>query len=156
MKKIKYIDIKNILIKNSLEVNSKISDNEEFLKLKSIANASNNDLSFFSNEKYLNNLKNINAKACLIEEKFTKFLPENCEPIIVIDPYLALAIISNIFNDEILNSNGIIAKETSINSKSKIGKNVQINTFTTICENTDILENVYIGSNSNIGPNVLI
>ena len=44
--KIKYIDIKNIG-KNSLEIISDISDNEEFFNLKSIANASMNDVSFF-------------------------------------------------------------------------------------------------------------
>ena len=29
------------------------------------------------------------------------YLPKNCEPIIVKDPYLALALISNLFNDEV-------------------------------------------------------
>ena len=70
MKKIKYIEIKEILEKNSLKVKSKISDDEIFLSLKTISNSSENDLSFFSNIRYLNDLKKIKAKACLIEEKF--------------------------------------------------------------------------------------
>ena len=155
-KKIKFIDIKNILKKNSLEVRSKISDNENFLKLKSITNSSINDLSFFSNIKYLNDLKNIKAKACLIEEKYIKFLPENCEPIVVSDTYLALALISNLFNDEIVNSNGVISKQSSLDINLKIHKNVQINHFSSIYKNTEICENVYIGSSSTIGPNVYI
>ncbi len=155
-KKIKFIDIKNILKKNSLEVRSKISDNENFLKLKSITNSSINDLSFFSNIKYLNDLKNIKAKACLIEEKYIKFLPENCEPIVVSDTYLALALISNLFNDEIVNSNGVISKHSSLDINLKIHKNVQINHFSSIYKNSEICENVYIGSSSTIGPNVYI
>ncbi len=156
MKKIKYKKIKEILEKNSLEVKSKISDEEIFLNLKTISNSSKNDLSFFSNIRYLNDLKKIKAKACLIEEKFINYLPDNCYPIIVMDPYLALAFISNLFSDEIFQSNGIISSNTSVDSKSKIEKNVQINSFTTIFHNTEIKENSYIGSNSSIGPNVII
>ena len=123
MKKIKYIEIKKILEKNSLEVSSELSENEIFSNLKTISNSSENDLSFFSNIRYLNDLKKIKAKACLIEKKFIKYLPDNCYPIIVKDPYLALAFVSNLFNDEIIRSNGIISNNTSIDSNSKIDKN---------------------------------
>ena len=156
MKKIKYIEIKEILEKNSLEVKSTISDEQIFLSLKTISNSSENDLSFFSNIRYLKDLKKIKAKACLIDEKFINYLPDNCYPIIVKDPYLALAFVSNLFNDEVINSNGIISKNSSIDLKSKIEKNVQINSFTTIYHNTEIKEDTYIGSNTSIGPNVII
>ena len=156
MKKINYLEIKEILEKNSLEVNSTISDEEIFFSLKTISNSSDNDLSFFSNIRYLNDLKKIRAKACLIEQKYINYLPKNCHPIIVEDPYLALAFVSNLFNDEKIQSNGIISKNTSIDSKSKIEKNVQINSYTIISHKTEIKEGAYIGSNSNIGPNVII
>ena len=156
MKKIKYIEIKQTLEKNSLEVNSQISNNENFSSLKTILNSSENDLSFFSNIRYLNDLKKIKAKACLIEEKYISYLPKNCYPIIVKDPYLAFAFISNLFNDEVLKSNGIISNNTSIHSNSKLKKNVQINPFTIIFQNTEINESSFIGSNSTIGPNVFI
>ena len=156
MKKIKYKDIKQILEKNSLEVYSKISEQEIFSNIKTISNSSNNDLSFFSNSKYINDLKKIKAKACLIEKKFINYLPNNCNPIIVKDPYLALALLSNLFNDEILKSNGIISNNTAIDTNSKIEKNVQINPFTIILQNTKIKDGTYIGSNSSIGPNVII
>ena len=129
MKKIKYIEIKNLLEENSLEIKSEISNDEIFLNIKTISNSSIDDLSFFSNLKYLNDLKNIKAKACLIEDKYIEFLPKNCKPIIVKDPYLALALITNVFNKEIYKSNGVISKNSIINSKSKIHKNVQINDF---------------------------
>ena len=156
MKKIKYIEIKELLEKNSLEVKSTIPDEQIFLSLKTITNSSENDLSFFSNIKYLNDLKKIKAKACLINKKYINFLPNNCYPIIVKDPYLALAFVSNLFNDEVIKSNGIISKNTSIDLKSKIEKNVQINSFTKIYHNTEIKEDTYIGSNASIGPNVII
>ncbi len=156
MKKIKYLHIKKIFEKNLIEVNAKISDEEIFSSIKTIQNSKSNDLSFFSNQKYLSQLKKIKAKACLIEDKFVKFLPKNCIPIIVKDPYYALAIISNMFNNHILKSNGTISNSSSIHSHTKILENVQINQFAVINEKTEIHENVYIGSNSSIGPNVII
>ena len=156
LKKIKYKDIKKLLEDNSLEVKSDIHNNEIFTNIKSISNSSSSDLSFFSNQKYLNELKKIKAKACLIEEKFANYLPNNCKPIVIKDPYLALALISNLFNDEFLESNGIISSNSNISSKSKIKHNVQINPFSMIYENTEVHENVYIGTNCSIGPNVLI
>ena len=115
-KKIKYLDIKNVLENNSIEVISEISEDENFSSIKTIANSTDKDISFFSNHKYLNDLKIIKAKACLIQKQFADHLPKNCKPIIVSDPYLALALISNIFNDEVFKSNGVISKNTNIYS----------------------------------------
>ena len=156
MKKIKYKEIKELLNKNSLEIISNISDDEIFSSVKTISNASDKDLSFFSNQRYLDSLKNIKAKACLIENKYKEHLPKNCEPIIVKDPYLALALISNLQSEDSFKSNGILSKYAIVNSQSNLHKNVQINPFCVIHENTEIFENVYIGPSSSIGPNVII
>ena len=156
MKKIKYKEIKELLNKNSLEIISNISDDEIFSSVKTISNASDKDLSFFSNKRYLDSLKNIKAKACLIENKYKEHLPKNCEPIIVKDPYLALALISNLQSEDSFKSNGILSKNAIVNSQSILHKNVQINPFCVIHEDTEIFENVYIGPSSSIGPNVII
>ena len=156
MKKIKFIDIKNLLAKNSLEVISGISNNEIFLNIKTLVKSTENDLSFFSNIKYLNDLKTTCAKACFIQKQYTSYLPQNCLPIIVEDPYFALALTSTLFSNELNKSNGIISQNSDINSLSKLNKNIQINSFTTVYSNVEISENVYIGSNSSIGPNVVI
>ena len=156
MKKIKYKEIKELLNKHSLEIFSNISDDEIFSSVKTISNASDKDLSFFSNLRYLDSLKNIKAKACLIENKYKEHLPKNCEPIIVKDPYLALALISNLQSEDSFKSNGILSKNAIVNSQSNLHKNVQINPFCVINEETEIFENVYIGPSSSIGPNVII
>ena len=156
MKKIKYSEIKKLLKKNSIEVDSKLDLGEVFNSIKTLSHSTNNDLSFFSNSKYLNQLSKIKAKACIIEKKYSKYLPNNCEPLIVDKPYLALALISKLFYDNNLKSNGIISNNSEIDSNCKIHKNVQINSFSKINENSEIFENVYIGSNSNIGPNAII
>ena len=155
-KKIKFLVIKTLLKDNSIEVNSEISEEETFSSIKTILNATDNDISFFSNQKYLNDLKKIKAKACLIESKFAELLPKNCKPIIVNDPYLALALISNIFNDDLLRSNGVISNNANISLETKIYNNVQVNSFSIVNDNTELHDNVYIGSNCSIGPNVVI
>ena len=80
MKKIKFKEIKNILEENSIQIISNISDDAIFSNIQTISNSNHSDLSFFSNKKYLNELKKIKAKACLIENQFIQYLPKNCEP----------------------------------------------------------------------------
>ena len=156
MSKIKYSEIVENLTKLSIEVNSEVDSEETFTKINTIQNSKKNDLTFFSNIKYKNDLINISAKACLIKEEFINFLPENCKPIIVKDPYLALASLSKLFSKKINISTGKISKSCSINNNSKLGKNIQIDNFTFIDDEVLIGDNVIINSNCKIGPNVTI
>tara|TARA_X000000950_G_scaffold260146_1_gene329257 strand:+ start:112 stop:1098 length:987 start_codon:yes stop_codon:yes gene_type:complete len=156
LKNINYSDIKKILEDNGLNINSNLLEDELFTDIKTIENSTANDLSFFTNQRYVNDLKKIKAKACLIKDEHAVFLPKNCEPIITKDPYLALALITSIYNIEKITSNGKISNNSEINVNSKLHKNVQLNPFSIINKNTEIYEDVYIGSNSTIGPNVVV
>ncbi len=64
MKTIKYSDIVVRLNQNLIEVKSDIKDDEEFSGINSLLNAQKEDISFFSNIKYVDNLKICKAKAC--------------------------------------------------------------------------------------------
>ena len=88
-------------------------------------------------------MKEYKSKACLIENKYKEHLPKNCEPIIVKDPYLALALISNLQSEDSFKSNGILSKNAIVNSQSNLHKNVQINPFCVIHEDTEILKCIY-------------
>ena len=68
MKKIKYKEIKELLNKNSLEIISNISDDEIFSSVKTISNASDKDLSFFSNQRYLDRFKKYKSKSMFNRE----------------------------------------------------------------------------------------
>ena len=125
LKKIKFSQIIDVLNQNSIEFNSEIPLNEMFLSIKSLSNATNQDLSFFTNLKYLKKLKEIKAKACIIESKYIPYLPKTCKPIIVNEPYLVLAILTNIFNDGKIISNGLISNKSFVSNNSILHNNIQ-------------------------------
>ena len=156
MKKIKYSDIKSRLKSLSIDVNSYLGDDVYFEGINTITKASENEISFFSNIKYIDQLKLCKAKACVINKKYEKYLPSSCQPIIVNDPYLIFAHLIDLFDDISEFSNGIISSNINLNKTSIIHKNVQIDSFANIQNDTEIHNNVIIGSNSVIGPNVII
>ncbi len=156
MNKIRYLDIVNQLKKNSIEIESNIDSEFIFSGINTLLKSRTNDLTFFSNTKYIQDLKKCKAKACLIEYKYSHCLPEKCTPIITNDPYLALAFISELFNNQKSFSNGTISKNVTISNNSKLHSNIEIGDYCTILDETEIFDNVIIGSNSKIGPNVQI
>ena len=156
MKQIRYSQIIKELNNNSIKINSHLKEETPFFNLSPIQTSNLNELTFFSNIKYLKYLKSTKASACLISKEYAKYLPNTCKPIIVNDPYSAFAILSKLFFDNNNISNGIISNFVNINNMSKLSKNIQIDDFSCIDEDTIIEENVKIGSNTKIGPNVHI
>ena len=155
MKKIKFKKITEIFNNQSIDYNSVIDSDDYFTSINSISNASNQELTFFSNKIYLNQLLKTNAKACLINSEYVDYLPKSCKPILVEKPYYALACISEIFlkqeyDYKILKNNRQFQESKLIDQTCKISPNVTINS------NSTLKEKVVIGANTNIGPNVII
>ena len=92
-------------------------------------------------------------KACLITKEDSNLLPTSCSAIIVDDPYLSFACLSNLFKDD-EKSSGVISDNTFIQNNVNISKNVQIDSFTSILNDSKIGRNVKIGPNCCIGPYV--
>jgi len=153
--KITYFDIKNLLISNNINPVSELNDNELFTSLNSITNANENELTFFNDYSQLKKLEKTKAKACLINNKYVKYLPTTTISILVEDTYNSFAILSNLFSLNIA-SNGIISDYSLINDTSVLKKNIQIDPFVDIRENCYVNDNVVIHSNCKIGPNVVI
>ena len=83
------------------------------------------------------------------------YLNNSCAPIIVEDPYLAYALVSN-FAYPSNKSNGRIHDSVNISSLSTIDHNVQINANVIIKDNCKINKEVIIHENVVIGPDVNI
>lgn len=148
-------EIKNFLSKNNIHIITNFNDNDIISDLASLNKAQSNELSFFTSKTSLKLLKNTSAKGCIIEKDNLKLLNINSKYIIVENPYLTFAFLTNFFYNTNI-SNGVVSKKTSIHKEVNLKKNVQIDSFTIIKENTIIEENVIIYGNSVIGPNVEI
>ena len=154
-KKINFESVKNYLNKHSVELKTTLDENITFNNVNSINKSGSDDLTFFHNKKYLNQLKTTKAKACLIHDQYLSYLNKKCIPIIVNDPYLAYALISNLLCPSI-KSNGLVHHNTYISSDCLIQNKVQINANVIINNNCVINDNVIIFENSVIGPDVTI
>jgi len=152
-KKITLEEIEKFLRNFSIKISTNFNKGEIFLGINSITSASTKDIIFYNDYKYLLLLKDTKAKACLITKKNSNLLPETCGAIIVDNPYLCFACLSNLFKDE-EKSNGVISDNILIQDNVNILKNVQIDSFTSIFHDTKIGSNVKIGPGCSIGPYV--
>ncbi|MEO1958589.1 MAG: LpxD N-terminal domain-containing protein, partial [Nautiliaceae bacterium] len=69
----------------------------EITGINTLADAKENELSFFHNEKYKKYLSKTKASAVLIEKKFKDLLPKDTIALITDEPYLKLALLSKYF-----------------------------------------------------------
>jgi UDP-3-O-[3-hydroxymyristoyl] glucosamine N-acyltransferase len=141
-----------------LQINLELQQDLEITSLNTLENANKNELSFFQNEKYENDLKNTKAAAVLIDEKYKNLVPQNTIAIFDNEPYLKLALATEIFKDEIPLKNGkeIQIGQNCIIDNVNFGKNVIIKDNVTIMPGAYIGDNVTIEENSFIYPNVTI
>ena len=148
-------EIKNFLNNNKIDIITNFDDYDVILDLASLDNANKNQLTFFTSQKNLQHLINTKAEGCIIDNENSKFLNKKTKYIIVENPYLTFAYLTNFFYNNNI-SNGLIDKNSYIHKKVDLSQNIQIDSFSIINERTKIGENVIIYGSSVIGPNVEI
>tara|TARA_Y100001970_G_scaffold284283_1_gene401319 strand:- start:264 stop:1241 length:978 start_codon:yes stop_codon:yes gene_type:complete len=147
--------IKQILFENKIKFTSNLNDDDNFKSIESIQSSNKSSIIFLFDNKYLNNLQNVNAKCCVLKPENIKFLSDKIKYISVQNPYLAFACLSNLFSP-INKSNNTISNNANITDNQIFPSNVQIDSYTSIGKNTFIDEFTIIHSNCSIGPNVKI
>jgi UDP-3-O-[3-hydroxymyristoyl] glucosamine N-acyltransferase len=118
----------------------------------SLAKAKKNSVCFYNDSKYKNDLSKTKAGIVIIEksnESLTR-IPK----ILVNDPYLAYAKVSNLFTKK--QKKSIIHKSLVFGTDFKIGTNPKIDPYVAVGDNVSIGDNVHISSNVTIGSNVTI
>lgn len=130
--------------------------------IKSLPNASENDISFLSSGQYQDKFLASKAGFCFIEEKNVSKIPSSMLGIVVKNPYYAYSQIvkhfyevkpvnfssQNIHPTAKIAENSQIAPNVVIGCNVEIGKNTQINAGAVIADNVIIGENCVIGANS--------
>ena len=150
-----FSDIINYLNDNDIIVNHNVIDDLIISNIASLQNAEPTHITFFNDQKLLPLLKKTKASLCIIEDKFKNFLPSTCQSLIVDNPYLSFAHLTNFFIKNPV-SNSIVNKKASIDEDSILSNNIQIDPNVIIYKKTIIKDNVIIYGNSTIGPNVTI
>ena len=135
------------------------NSNIEINALNTIQDAQKNQLTFLENEKYAKYIKNSNASAILIKQKYINDLPKHIVPLVCDEPYISLAKISKLFAPNIYETNGpklIKGKNSQIASNTNLGYGVNIGSNCVIMPGVYIGDNVTIGDNTIIYPNTVI
>jgi len=127
--------------------------------LNSLLDATQSELTFLENKKYVNDLKNTKAAAILVNLENSKEVPSSTIAIICEEPYLFLAKISKLFAPNVIEMDGekpLIGGGTKVMPNVYIGKDSVVGSDCTIMAGAFIGDNVKIGNNTIIYPNVTI
>lgn len=140
---------------------SKAIGNEQLTinNVATLQNATQGEISFVSNPKYIKLLESTNASAVILPPKLAIDFEGNA--LVNDDPYLTFAKVVNIFHkpaspQAYIHSSAIIADDASIGENVNIAANVVINSGVSIGSNSIIGAGSVINENSSIGSSALI
>ena len=128
---------------------------DENLVINSVAtldNARADQITFFSNEKYLPKVKTASAGAVIVPKE----LESPASLLIADDPYYALMQIVVLIHGHRPHNVGGISEKASIADSASIGKGTNIHDFATISDNATIGDDCNIYPGAFIGPNTSV
>lgn len=120
-----------------------------------IDKATNKEISFLSNQKYLAAAKETQAAACIIDKKNAGHLPNSTIALVSDNPYVSYAKAAN-FLHPATKIEAKISDKASISESAVIGNNCFIGDNVVIGDNAQIGDNCVIHHNVIIGDNVII
>jgi len=170
-KEIDFLNLKEVSDICKISLDSKYKDKKIF-DAKNLDEATENDITFFSDSKYINQAKKTKARACITSDNLSKLLPSITIPLLSNIPLINFYKIVNKFypdaasdDENIFNAkekkNIYVGKNCLIDYRSRIGDKTKIGNNVIIKKNVCIGKNCIIGSNvilenALIGDNVLI
>ena len=132
--------------------------NIEISSFGNLLDSKSSQIAYINSSKYISDLKKTNSGAVILKASFLSACTTNA--LVVKDPYIAFAKLTNVFASKQGVVKGIdkTAKlnDANIGSGCAIGKGVKLGKNCTIGANTVIEDNVTIGDNANISHNVCI
>ena len=152
---------------NTLSKQIKNAKNLKIFNIKTLDQASKNDITFLNSIKYKSLAINTKAGVCVTSKNLENYLPKKCIKIITKNVLYVVAEISKKFypdadldylDNSLVDIKKISSKYPSVTFGKNIfiGKNVKIGSKTSIGSNTVIEHDVKIGKNCLIGSNIII
>ncbi len=143
--------------------------NKRFVDIKNLKSAGPDDISFFINPKYLEDLKNTKAGLCVLKEEYKSILPSTTLGVFVKNPHYVYTKIANflfivpqfvvkpgISPRANIDPSATIGDGVEIQAGACIGREACIGDGCKICANAFIGDRCIIDKNTFIGPNVSI
>jgi UDP-3-O-[3-hydroxymyristoyl] glucosamine N-acyltransferase len=129
------------------------SNDVEITGMNTLKDASNTQVSFISNSKYVKDIQDTKAAAVIINSALVEHLPSGCVALVVEHPYWSMAILSKYFAPAIEDEN---AAPAQIGEGTRVSPKAELANGCVVGKNCTILANVYVGSNAVIGDNTII
>jgi len=117
-----------------------------------LKDAKKNQLSFFENKKYADELSNTKAGAVFIKEEELSLLPKGVNALVSKNPYLSMARATKYFAKELIREK----KEPKISKRARVGERVHIGNGVVIEDDVTILDGAFIGEDVSIGSGSVI
>ena len=150
-KKMDYGRLEDIVFLTKSEVIGDYDADKKIYSVATLKNAKENDISFLTNSKYIDDLKNTKAGAVFVEKKMTDKVPQGTVALINENPHFAYMLcLEAMYNVPVFERRGGISRKAHIAWSAKIGKNVEIQ------DGAYIDKNVVIGDNCKICANAVI
>ncbi len=168
-KKMDYAKLEDVVFLTKSNVIGDYDKDKKIYGVSTLKEATENDVSFLINSKYVDDLKKTKAAAVFVDEKMAKKVPAGVVALIHENPHFAYTMcLEAMYNVPIFNRKSSISKKAHIAWSAKIGKNVEIQDGAYIDKNVEIGDNckicanavIYhdckIGANTFIGANSVI
>ena len=156
-KKMDYAKLEDVVFLTKSNVIGDYDKDKKIYGVSTLKEATENDVSFLINSKYVDDLKKTKAAAVFVDEKMAKKVPAGVVALIHENPHFAYTMcLEAMYNVPIFNRKSSISKKAHIAWSAKIGKNVEIGDNCKICANAVIYHDCKIGANTFIGANSVI
>ncbi|QOP41346.1 UDP-3-O-(3-hydroxymyristoyl)glucosamine N-acyltransferase [Sulfurimonas marina] len=125
----------------------------EISSMNTLKDATEEQLSFIANAKYVKDMAASKAAAIIVNEKTKEYVPEGCVALVVEDTYWQMAVLSKYFSAPVEDKDvlkAVIGEGCDISEKAEIANGAKIG------NNCTIMAGVYVGSGSEIGDNTIL
>lgn len=168
-KKVSFLRLEDIVFLTKSEIYVDYDFDKKIYDITTLKKANSDTISFLTNKKYIEDLKNTKAAAVFVTRDIMEKVPEGIIPIVTKNPHFAYTqCLSAMIGEPLyyvkpgisrkanIARSAKIGKCVEIQSGAYIGKNVQIGKGCKICANAVINDDCIIGDNTFIGPNATI
>jgi UDP-3-O-[3-hydroxymyristoyl] glucosamine N-acyltransferase len=138
------------------EIGSNGEKSTEFYDILPLESATQTDVSFIDNRRYVDAFSVSKAGAILTPPELADQAPKGAVLLITESPYTGYAKLTQAFYPIVMELDAVIDERAVIESSAKIGKNVTIEAGVVVKENSEIGDGTVIAANTYVGAGVVI